>query len=65
MGWIPLVDLGAQHAAGAEEVAEGWQEVLRSTASSSGEGAAPGRAHSASWGAAAAKRSASARSRAR
>ena len=29
---IPLVDLGAQHAAVAEEVAEGWQEVLARTA---------------------------------
>jgi dTDP-4-amino-4,6-dideoxygalactose transaminase len=29
---IPLVDLGAQHAAVADEVAEGWQEVLARTA---------------------------------
>lgn len=29
---IPLVDLGAQHAAVAEEVAEGWREVLAQTA---------------------------------
>jgi dTDP-4-amino-4,6-dideoxygalactose transaminase len=29
---IPLVDLSAQHAAVAEEVAEGWQEVLGRTA---------------------------------
>jgi dTDP-4-amino-4,6-dideoxygalactose transaminase len=29
---IPLVDLGAQHAAVAEEIAEGWQEVLAKTA---------------------------------
>ena len=29
---IPLVDLSAQHAAVAEEVAEGWQEVLARTA---------------------------------
>ena len=29
---IPLVDLGAQHAAVAEEVAEGWREVLAHTA---------------------------------
>ena len=29
---IPLVDLGAQHAAVADEVAEGWQEVLAHTA---------------------------------
>lgn len=29
---IPLVDLAAQHAAVAEEVAEGWQEVLARTA---------------------------------
>src|SRR5260221_2876681 len=28
---IPLVDLSAQHAAVAEEVAEGWQEVLART----------------------------------
>lgn len=29
---IPLVDLGAQHAAVADEVARGWQEVLAGTA---------------------------------
>jgi dTDP-4-amino-4,6-dideoxygalactose transaminase len=29
---IPLVDLGAQHAAVADEVAEGWQQVLARTA---------------------------------
>jgi dTDP-4-amino-4,6-dideoxygalactose transaminase len=29
---IPLIDLGAQHAAVAEEVAEGWRDVLASTA---------------------------------
>ena len=29
---IPLVDLGAQHAAVADEVAEGWREVLARTA---------------------------------
>src|SRR5713101_3880042 len=29
---IPLVDLSAQHAAVADEVAEGWQEVLAQTA---------------------------------
>ena len=29
---IPLVDLSAQHAAVADEVAEGWQEVLARTA---------------------------------
>ncbi|HUK71779.1 MAG TPA: DegT/DnrJ/EryC1/StrS family aminotransferase, partial [Streptosporangiaceae bacterium] len=28
MSVIPLVDLAAQHAAVAEEVAQGWQEVL-------------------------------------
>jgi len=32
MNQIPLVDLGAQHAAVAEEVAEGWQQVLARTA---------------------------------
>lgn len=32
MNSIPLVDLRAQHAAVAEEVAEGWQEVLAQTA---------------------------------
>jgi dTDP-4-amino-4,6-dideoxygalactose transaminase len=32
MGSIPLVDLGAQHAAVAREVAAGWQEVLAQTA---------------------------------
>ena len=29
---IPLVDLSAQHAAVAEEVAEGWRQVLAATA---------------------------------
>jgi dTDP-4-amino-4,6-dideoxygalactose transaminase len=29
---IPLVDLGAQHAAVADEVAEGWEEVIAQTA---------------------------------
>src|SRR6266536_5413862 len=29
---IPLVDLSAQHAAVADEVAKGWQEVLTATA---------------------------------
>jgi dTDP-4-amino-4,6-dideoxygalactose transaminase len=32
MSAIPLVDLAAQHAAVADEVAEGWQEVLARTA---------------------------------
>ena len=32
MNQIPLVDLGAQHAAVAGEVAEGWQQVLARTA---------------------------------
>jgi dTDP-4-amino-4,6-dideoxygalactose transaminase len=34
---IPLVDLGAQHAAVADEVAEGWQQVLARTAFIGGE----------------------------
>ena len=32
MGLIPLVDLSAQHAAVAEEVVQGWQQVLAQTA---------------------------------
>ena len=32
MSMIPLVDLSAQHAAVADEVAQGWQEVLAKTA---------------------------------
>lgn len=32
MSWIPLVDLSAQHAAVADEVAQGWQQVIAQNA---------------------------------